>query len=176
MQHMQFNIQQTNANLRLWQAATPALGFAEADLPRLQTFSHAVQSLEASAHFPDRALALLQEVMAGQQMWQVKEIAWDDGSIRAPGHAQSANPDGHSETVSIKFCTIGDAASLNTHEAWRLLLQRLRQHPDILELKEVNGSASSASSVQQGDTRQSLSPDHQPTLMLRLRPPESAAT
>lgn len=176
LQHTQFNIQQTQAHLRRWQAATPALGVAEADLPRLQTFSRAVQSLEASARFPDRALTLLQEVLAGQQVWQVKEITWSDGSLRAPGQEPSANPDSHwPEMVSITFFRIGDAASQNAHEAWRLLLQTLRQHPDIRELKEVNVPASSASSVQQGDTRQSLSPDNQPTIMFRLRPIESAA-
>ena len=173
----QFDIQKIKADLVLWQAATPALGVAEAEVPRLQTFSRAVQSLEASARLPDRALTILQAVMAEQQAWQVKEVVWDAGPTLKPVHEQSTNSLSHwSETVSIRFAQIGDAASLNAHAAWRSMLEQLRQHPDILEVKEINAAATAGSQIQQGDTRQSLSPDHQPTLNIRLRPVESAAT
>jgi hypothetical protein len=184
LQKIQINIRQTNADLKRWQSAIPALGIAEADLPRLLTFSRVMQRMETSARFPDRALTILQGVMAGQPVWQVQELAWGDGSTsgitdrpenKQPAHEQSAHSDSHWETVTIRFARQQAVAFPEAQQAWPLLLEKLRQHPDVLEVKEMNASAHSDSPVQKGDTRQPLLPDYQPALTIKLRAPGGPA-
>ncbi|MGP1716614.1 MAG: hypothetical protein ACTS9Y_05485 [Methylophilus sp.] len=180
LQKMQSDIQRTNAQLHLWQSAQPGLGVPEADLPRLQILSQSVQALETSARLPHRAMAILQSVMAGQPVWQVKTLAWEygvaSGFTDEPRHEHSEQADSlWTETITIRLARQQGVISSDTQQAWQLLLEKLRQHPDILELKEISVSAESASQTQKGDTRQSLSPDHQPSLTIRLRPLESAA-
>lgn len=180
----QFNIRQTNAELKRWQSAMPALGIAEAELPRLQTFSRVVQRLETSVRFPDRALTMLQAVMMGQPVWQVQALDWGDGLTSGTdglankhlAHEQSGQPDSHSETLTIRFARQKAASSPEAHQSWQSLLEKLRQHPDVLEVTEMNTSAQSESPVQKGDTRQSLLPEHQPTLTIKLRALQRVAT
>lgn len=177
LQKTHVDIQRTNAQLKLWQAVKPALGIVKEDLPRLQTFSRAVQSLESSARFPNRALTILQDVMAGQPMWQVKEVGWHYGATHESRHKQAALPDNHwTEASTIKFSRQKAVNSSDAYQAWQALLEKLRQHPDVLELKEMNASVTSGSSIHQGDTRQSLLLDDQPALTIKLREPKGAAT
>lgn len=176
LQKTQIDIQRTSAQLHLWQSAKPASGIAETDLPHLQIFSRAVQGLEASVHFPDRALKILQGVMAVQPVWQVQEVDWRYGAINEPKHTQSALPDNPwVETATIRFARKAANNASEAHQAWQLLLDKLRQHPDVIELKEINISAKSGNPVQTGDTRHSLLPDDQPTLTIKLRGPKGGA-
>lgn len=174
LQKKQSEIRRTRALLQLWQSAKPAWKVADADLPRLQAFSEAVQGLEAAENFPGRALTILQAVVKGQTVWQVNNVDWGYGYTPASGNMQSAVPDRHwAETVTIRFAKQKAAHPAEVHQAWQALLESLRLHPDILELKEVNDLTASSGPTQQGDTRLSLSPDHQPSLTVRLRPAES---
>ncbi|HSI27961.1 MAG TPA: hypothetical protein VK953_01670 [Methylophilus sp.] len=175
LQKTQSDIQRTNARLHLWQSAKPDWAIEEADLPRLQTFSRAVQNLEVSARFPDRAWNMLQGVMTGEPGWQLKEVDWRYGAINEAKHTQPSLPDNPwVETAKIRFARKTSINASEARQAWQLLLEKLRQHPDVVEVKEVNISANSGSPVQTGDTRHSLLPDVEPTLTIRLRGPKGA--
>lgn len=169
----QLSIQQTKTHISQWQAAKPAWGFTDADLPRLQTLSLSVQRIESSKRLPDRALAMLQGVMTDQRSWQVKKVEWHYG----PALDQAVQTDSQwVEKLTVTFFKNGNAASLNARQEWPLLLERFRQHPDMLEIKEIHSSPNSGRSEQQGDTRQLSLPDEQPTIEIRLRSQEKAST
>ncbi|HSI45210.1 MAG TPA: hypothetical protein VK950_03445 [Methylophilus sp.] len=169
----QFSIQKTKASISEWQAAKPAWGFADADLPRLQTLSLGIQRIENSTRRPDRALGMLQGVMTHQKFWQVKKVEWHYG----PALDQAKQTDNQwNEKLSVTFSKKENATALNARQEWQLLLEDFRQHPDILELKETHSSPASSRPEQQGDTRQLSQPDDQPTIDIRLRPQGRAAT
>lgn len=172
IKNTQFRIQQTNTKISQWQSAKPAWGFADADLPRLQTLSLGIQRIESAARLPDRALAMLQEVITNQKSWRVKKIEWH----YAPELDQAAQPDNlWYEHVSVTFSKKETATAVNAHQEWQLLLDQFRQHPDLFELKEIHSSPISDRPEQQGDTRQLSLPDDQPTIHIRLRTLEKAA-
>jgi hypothetical protein len=172
IKNTQLSIQKTETKIGQWQAAKPAWGFAEADLPRLQTLSSGVQRIKTATRLPDRALAMLQGVMTHQKFWQVKKVEWRYG----PMIDQSVQPDNQwYETVSVLFFKKENAMALNAHQEWQLLLENLRQHPEVFELKEIHSSPTSGLPEQRGDTRQLSRPDDQPSIDIWLRPQEKTA-
>jgi hypothetical protein len=171
MQKTQSDIRHASAQIQLWQSAQPAWGIADADLPRLQTFSQAVQDLQAAARYPDRLLIIVQQVMAGQQVWQVNTIDWVYAATPAATAAlgQVAQPQS-AETATIRFSRQTGVSAADAQQGWQLLLQKLRLHPHILALKEMRGANASASQSRQGDTRLSEAHEDQAALSFNLRP------
>ncbi len=169
IKNTQSGIQQTKANISQWQAAKPAWGFADADLPGLQTLSFSVKRIESSRRLPERALEMLQGVMTHQKLWQVKKVEWRYGSVLD----QFIMPDSQwHEKLRVTFLKKENATALNARQEWQLLLDQLHQHPDIVELKEIHSSPASGRPEQQGDTRQLSLPDDQPAIDIRLSPKE----
>jgi hypothetical protein len=184
MQKTRSDIRRTSAQLHLWQSAQPAWGITDADLSRLQTFSQAVQNLQAAVRYPDRALMIVQQVMAGQQAWQVNKIDWvyaataeaKSEATSVSEHAQNVLAEPQSaETGTLRFARQKNVSAADAQREWPLLLEKLRQHPHMLALKETRATSTSASQPQQGDTRLSAAPDHQPVVSFSLRPLESHA-
>jgi hypothetical protein len=165
MESVQLTLHQGKQNLRHWQGAKPDWQFSYVELRRIQSLSQAVQGLGSSTSLPDHALAVLQSSISGLNIWQVKEIEWRYGPAQEPFSLAGSD---WIQTVTITFSQKENTDSSNVRQEWQSLLEKLRQHPDIVELTEVNAAPASGNAARQGDTQGSSMPVVQ-TLKIKLR-------
>lgn len=150
LQRAQGDTQTAQANLLRWQAAISVPEVSEAALPQLHTLALAMQALEVSALLPDRTWQILQQTMTGQDSWQLQTLAWQYGAA-----TDSKGQDKRwSERVSLIFARKGSPASDSAIQDWQSLLEKLRAHPDVLDVVEIRASNAAGNPVLSGDTRQ----------------------
>jgi hypothetical protein len=169
IQHTQFKIQQTKTNLALWQAALPELGVAEADLARVQTLSQTVQGLEKAARLPNRSLKVVQNAMVGVSSWQLKKVEWTYGKAGMAVKESQSSSNVWSEIITVSLSRNQTSNDLEARQAWQKLLERLRIHPDVAGLSEVQLTSASENLGKHGDTRQVSESVDKHILEIRLR-------
>lgn len=165
MESAQLKLHHSKKSLRQLQAAKPKWQFSDVELQRMQSLSQAMQGLGSSTRLPDHALAVLQSSISGLNAWQIKEIEWRYGPAQEPPSQAGSD---WIQTVFVTFTQKEITDSSNVRQEWQFLLEKLRQHPDIVELKEVNVVPASGNAARQGDTRGSSLPVVQ-TLKIKLR-------
>lgn len=165
MESAQLKLNHSKQSLRQWQAAKPKWQFSDAELQRIQSLSQAVQGLGSSTRLPDHALAALQSGISGLNVWQIKEIEWRYGPAQEPPSQTGSD---WIQTVLVTFTQKEISDSSNVRQEWQFLLEKLRQHPDIVELKEANAAPASGNAARQGDTQGSSLPVVQ-TFKIKLR-------
>lgn len=165
MESAQLKLNHSKQSLRQWPEAKPKWQFSDVELQRMQALSQAVQGLASSTRLPDHALAVLQSSISGLNVWQIKEIEWRYGPAQEPSSQAGSD---WIQTVFVTFTQKEITDSSNVRQEWQFLLEKLRQHPDIVELKEVNTAPASGNAARQGDTQGSSLPVVE-TLKIKLR-------